>query len=49
MGITGLNQNITVASLASQYFLPWATFSSNHWYLSERRYSYCIWVFQIIE
>lgn len=36
-------------SLASQYFLSWATFFSNHWYLSEKRYSYCIWVFQIIE
>lgn len=38
-----------MASLASQYVLPWATFSSNGWYLSAKRYSYCIWVFQIIE
>lgn len=38
-----------MASLASQYVLPWATFSSNGWYLSAKRYSYCICVFQIIE
>lgn len=38
----------TVASLASQGFLPWATFFSNHLYLS-KRYSYCTWVFWIIE
>lgn len=38
-----------VASLASQGFLPWATFFSNHLYLSEKRYSYCTWFFWIIE
>lgn len=38
----------TVASLASQGFLSWATFFSNHLYLS-KRYSYCTWVFWIIE
>lgn len=38
-----------MASLASQNVLPWATFSSNGWYLSAKRYSYCIRVFQIIE